>query len=202
MLHLERENDSLTKRNRELEGNVCESWRLPPDPATILDLEAAVRDHAEAERQAHVMVVAAEVKASLWERRVARVEREAAHLRRYVAKLGAHPITPVVIRVGTWRPPRERGGRRWSVGHPHVPSDPEPKEGRRSMTTTRAIKIRDLAAAYSSLAHSQAASMDHDRVAMSKTMEQLLARIEYLTRPPSEIDIDADLGGRLWHRPS
>ena len=71
------------------------------------------------------------------------------------------------------------------------------------MTTTRAIKIRDLAAAYSSLAHSQAASMDHDRVAMSKTMEQLLARIEYLTRPPSEITIDADLGGRrLGHRPS
>lgn len=95
MLILERQNDSLSKRNRALEERL-RVLETAADPSAVEDLEAAVRDHAEAERQAHGMTAAAEAKADLWERRVARVEREAAHLRRQVSKLRGDPLTAVV----------------------------------------------------------------------------------------------------------
>ena len=103
MRRMEIENDGLSKVNREL----VERLRIleaAADPSAIEDLEAVVRDHAEAERLAHTMVKAAEAKADLWEGRVQRVEREAAHLRIQVAKLRADPFLVVNDRVHRDRP--------------------------------------------------------------------------------------------------
>ena len=96
MLHMERENDALSKTNRALEERL-RVLEAAADPKVVADLEAAVRGHAEAEREAHVMLEAAELKYSLSERRVELVEREAAHLRVRVKKLeGSHRIPTVV----------------------------------------------------------------------------------------------------------
>ena len=96
MLHMEREIDALTKRNRQLEerNRVLEA---EANPATVLDLEAVIRDHAEAERLAHVMTAAAEMRAEMWERRVERVEKAAAHLRLSDDKRRSDPLSSISI---------------------------------------------------------------------------------------------------------
>ena len=89
---LERQIDRLTKLVRELQAENA-TLRQAADPAEVEDMREAIESHAKAEALAHEQARSANLKAAAWERRVERVEIEAAYLRNALDRAKSNGVT-------------------------------------------------------------------------------------------------------------